>query len=68
MFPRFEVRVGEADEDLAQLSFSEEVRKESHCVGAKAGCILVEATGVLGAQGTYPIGNVGGNLSSDFKT
>ncbi len=53
MLARLEVRVGEADEDLAELVLAEEVWEEPHRVGAQARDVLVEpALVVLRAEGT----------------
>ena len=41
VFPRFEVRVGEAEEDFFELGGGEEVGEEFHCVGAEGGDVLV---------------------------
>ncbi len=42
-----EVRIGKADEDLAQLCLAEEVREELHRVGPDAGDVLIEQPGLL---------------------
>lgn len=44
MFPLFEVRVRETEEDLGELVFGKEVGEEFHGVGADAGDVL-KATG-----------------------
>lgn len=43
MLARFEVRIREADEDLGELVFGEEVGEEFHCVAAKRGDVLVSS-------------------------
>lgn len=49
MFPRFEVRIWEAEEEPRELPPGEEVREEFHGVGADAGGVLVGVwTGVWG--------------------
>lgn len=47
MLSGFEVRVGEADEDFAELCFFEEIGKKFHRVGADARRVLVKRTAVL---------------------
>lgn len=41
VFPRFEMRIGETDEDLGELMFGEEIGEEFHCVRPMRGDILV---------------------------
>lgn len=41
MFPRFEVRVGEAEEKPGERAAGEEIGEEFHGVGAEAGDVLV---------------------------
>jgi hypothetical protein len=43
----FEVRVGEADEDFADLCLFKEIGKKFHRVGADARRVLVKRTAVL---------------------
>lgn len=43
MLSGFEMRVWEAEEYFAELTFGEEVWEEFHCVGSQAGGVLVES-------------------------
>ena len=45
MFSGFEVRVGEAEEDVSQLAAGEEVGEEFHRVGPEGGDVLVGGGG-----------------------
>lgn len=71
MFPRFEVRVGEAEEDFFELVLQEEVGEEFHCVGAEGGDVLVGVcwgggSKRLGAEGGDFFLHVGGYGGADF--
>jgi hypothetical protein len=62
VFAGFEVRVGKADEDLAELTLAEEVGEELHGVGTETGGILVGTSRVLGAESPYFLLDVGCDL------
>ena len=56
MLPGLEVRVREAEENLAELGSVEEVGEEFHGVGADAGDVLVESGRSAGGGGGWVLG------------
>ena len=63
------MRIGEAKENLRELTFVEEVGKEFHRVGAKTGNILVQwGIRILVPESLDTILDILGDLSPDFKT
>lgn len=65
MFPRFEVWIGEAKENLGELGFAEEVGEEFHGVCSEARGVLICAW-FLGSQGFNSLLDVFCYLSSNL--
>lgn len=64
----FEVRIGEADEDLAELPLLEKVGQKFHRVRSQAGRILVRPALVLLAKSLDLVLDELGDVRSNFET